>query len=262
MTAHRSPHPPPNVAFSQTPCTPCPGRGTHYREQARATNATETACLCGRTCSLRAPTTRRTRRACVRAPSPERPLPSIAAPAANSLSRPYLAHEKRKQKAPRARSTPFCPRSSSRRHRMRTRDSLAPGARALARVPTGDHRRGHRGVRRRGDRRNPSFYRNAGRGRLAGVRRRGPEPLAVPAARRTAPRGARRDRPRTRRAPRRRTKPSTAPGWRARFRDCRIAPRRAAPRARNPITASRRRRRRRTRPRRFSRRARALGNER
>ena len=103
------------------------GARDHYREQARATNATETVPvrenMFAEGANYPAHETR-----CVRAPSPERPLPSIAAPAAKSLSRPYLAHEKRKTKNASRRSTPFCPRSSSRRHRMRTRDSLAPGA--------------------------------------------------------------------------------------------------------------------------------------
>ena len=100
------------------------GARDHYREQARATNATETVPvrenMFAEGANYPAHETR-----CVRAPSPERPLPSIAAPAAKSLSRPYLAHEKRKTKNASRRSTPFCPRSSSRRHRMRTRDSLA-----------------------------------------------------------------------------------------------------------------------------------------
>ena len=102
LTAHRSPHPPPNVAFSQTPCTPCPGRGTTTASR-RAPPTPRRLCLCGRTCSLRAPTTRRTRRgACARRPPNARfhrsPLPP------RSLSRPYLAHEKRKTKnASRAR---------------------------------------------------------------------------------------------------------------------------------------------------------------
>ena len=79
LTAHRSPHPPPNVAFSQTPCTPCPGRGTTTASR-RAPPTPRRLCLCGRTCSLRAPTTRRTRRgACARRPPNARfhrsPLP-------------------------------------------------------------------------------------------------------------------------------------------------------------------------------------------
>ena len=102
------------------------GARDHYREQARATNATETVPvrenMFAEGANYPAHETR-----CVRAPSPERPLPSIAAPA-KSLSRPYLAHEKRKTKNASRRSTSFCSRSSSRRHRMRTRDSLAPGA--------------------------------------------------------------------------------------------------------------------------------------
>ena len=61
LTAHRSPHPPPNVAFSQTPCTPCPGRGTTTASR-RAPPTPRRLCLCGRTCSPRAPTTRRMRR--------------------------------------------------------------------------------------------------------------------------------------------------------------------------------------------------------
>ena len=94
------------------------GARDHYREQARATNATETVPvrenMFAEGANYPAHETR-----CVRAPSPERPLPSIAAPA-KSLSRPYLAHEKRKTKNASRRSTSFCSRSSSRRHRMRT----------------------------------------------------------------------------------------------------------------------------------------------
>ena len=60
LTAHRSPHPPPNVAFSQTPCTPCPGRGTTTASR-RASPTPRRLCLCGRICSPRAPTTPRTR---------------------------------------------------------------------------------------------------------------------------------------------------------------------------------------------------------
>jgi hypothetical protein len=60
LTAHRSPHPPPNVAFSQTPCTPCPGRGTTTASR-RAPPTPRRLCLCGRICSPRAPTTPRTR---------------------------------------------------------------------------------------------------------------------------------------------------------------------------------------------------------
>ena len=169
------------------------GARDHYREQARATNATETVPvrenMFAEGANYPAHETR-----CVRAPSPERPLPSIAAPAANSLSRPYLAHENEKQKTASRRRPPLCPRSSSRRHRMRTRDSLAPGAR-LARS---DRRPppGAPGRSRRGDRRlDCSRPAERGRGTTRLRPRRGPGPLAVPAARRTAPRGAPVDRP-------------------------------------------------------------------
>ena len=187
------------------------GARDHYREQARATNATETVPvrenMFAEGANYPAHETR-----CVRAPSPERPLPSIAAPAANSLSRPYLAHEKRKTKNASRRSTPFCPRSSSRRHRMRTRDSLAPGAH----VSRAFRPRPPPGAPGRSEARRPppTSFASAERGTrddsfASAGGGRGPRGSGGPSH--SAPWSARWTAPRTRRAPRRRTKPSTAP---------------------------------------------------
>jgi hypothetical protein len=88
LTAHRSPHPPPNVAFSQTPCTPCPGRGTTTASR-RAPPTPRRLCLCGRTCSPRAPTTRRMRRG-ASAPRPPNARFHHRSPLSRNLSRVHI----------------------------------------------------------------------------------------------------------------------------------------------------------------------------
>ena len=78
---------PTNVAFTD-PVYTVSGARDHYREQARATNATETVPvrenMFAEGANYPAHETR-----CVRAPSPERPLPSIAA-LAKSLSSVHI----------------------------------------------------------------------------------------------------------------------------------------------------------------------------
>ena len=143
LTAHRSPHPPPNAAFSQTPCTPCPGRGTTTASR-RAPPTPRRLCLCGRTCSLRAPTTRRTRRgACARRP---RTPASIDRRSRREFALASIFSSRKTKTKRLAPLDPLLPTIIV----TTTQDAHARLARArrarLARVPTGDHRRGHRGV--------------------------------------------------------------------------------------------------------------------